>query len=149
MATLTRRVSIIHYPVGGSNQCSPSISGGRIIRRRMSNGGFGFSIESKQISTRRSGVPGIFHPRKRSGTFCSGKITPPGPSRGPSRARGPHARLRINILISLNPFLAVRPFSCIFMKSVIFFFISSLRCIKLLFDSNSDSPIAEQLTVTQ
>ena len=99
VATLTRRrVSIGHYPVGGSYQCSPSISG-RTFRRRMSNGGFGFSIESKQISTRRSGVPGIFHPRKRSGTFCLGKITPPGPSRGPSRARGPHARSRINILI--------------------------------------------------
>ena len=102
VATLTRRrVSIGHYPVGGSYQCSPSISG-RTFRRRMSNGGFGFSIESKQISTRRSGVPGIFRPRKRSETFCLGKITPPGPSRGPSRARGPLAPSRINILIIIT-----------------------------------------------
>ena len=56
-------------------------------------------FRSSRISTRRSGVPGIFRPRKRSETFCLGKITPPGPSRGPSRARGPLARLRINILM--------------------------------------------------
>ena len=40
VATLTRRVSIGYYPVGGSYQCSMlMISGGRIIRRWTSNGG--------------------------------------------------------------------------------------------------------------